>query len=90
MAHASCPGLPGRAPAAGNSTKARPDTLCLGASTRINMYIQLGRLMLRTIFSVVDELDIQSRRCGVCAWGGLARGCTGPFESCWLPVHSEP
>ena len=37
-----------------NSTKARPDTLRMGASTRINMYIQLGRLMLRTIFSVVD------------------------------------
>ena len=40
-----------------NSTKARPDTPRMGASTRINMHIQLGRLMLRTIFSVVDEKD---------------------------------
>ena len=63
--HGACklPGPRGRAPAAGNSTKARPGTLCMGASTRINMYIQLGRLMLSTIFCVVDAPDNLRKVC---------------------------
>ena len=48
---------PGGISAAGSSTKPRLDTLGMGASTRIKMYIQVGRVMLRTLFSVLEASD---------------------------------